>query len=402
MPRYDYQARDKEGNLKAGTVTAISESAASDLLREKELIPISIISQEQVPVFQKSLAILRPVSTRDMVVFSRQLSTMINAKLPILTSLRTVAKQTTNTRFRDIIEEIANDVEGGSSLSEALVKKPKVFSSLYVNMVQSGETTGRIDEALSYLANQLEKDYDLTKEIQGALFYPAIVFVALIVVGVLMFIFVLPAFVDIFNDVEVKLPLATRIIIWITEFINRYWWVVLLIFAVFLWVSISYRRTPEGKYYTDNLIFKIPVFGKLFQNIYLTRFSRNLGTLIAGEIAVVKALQITGETIGNKVYEGIIAQVAKDVEKGENIADSLSKHELIPPMVSQMIKVGEKSGQLDDVLQNIARFYGREVDHMVNNLTTLLGPVVIVVLGIGVAIMVAAILMPIYSLVEAI
>ncbi len=401
MPRFDYQARDKEGNLKAGTVTAASESAASDLLREKGLVPISIVSQEQVPVFQKTVAFFKPVSARDLVIFSRQLSTMINAKLPILTALRTVAKQTEKSRFRDIIEEIANDVEGGAAFSEALAKHPKVFSDLYVSMIQSGETTGRIDEALSYLANQLEKDYDLTKEIQSALFYPAIVLVALVIVAILMFLFVMPAFVEIFSDVSVKLPLPTRMVIGVAVFFNKFWWVVLLVVIAFVWAAVAYRRTPEGKYYTDNLSLKSPVFGKLFKYIYLTRFSRNLGTLISGEIPVVKALEVTGETIGNDIYKGIIIKVAKDVEKGENIADSLGKYELIPPMVCQMIKVGEKAGQLDDVLQNIARFYGREVDHMVDNLTTLLGPVVIIILGIGVAIMVAAVLLPIYSLVQA-
>lgn len=400
MPRFDYQARDKEGGLKTGTITAMNESSANDVLRGKDLIPISIMSQEQVPVFQKRLSFFKPVSTRDLVIFSRQFATMVDAKLPILTALRTVAKQTERDRFRDIIEEIANDIEGGAALSEALAKHPKIFSTLYISMIQSGETTGRIDESLEYLASQLEKDYDLTKEIQSALFYPAIVLTAIVIVGILMFIFVLPTFNEIFSDVNVQLPLTTRIVIGVTNFINKLWWLILIIVIVLVWVFFAYRRTPEGEYYTDGLMLKIPVFGKLFKYIYLTRFSRNFGTLISGEIPVIKALEVTASVVGNKVYQEVILNTARDVEKGEAIADSLAKSELMPPMICQMIKVGEKSGQLDEVLQNVARFYGREVDHMVDNLTTLMGPIIIVILGLAVATMVAAVLMPIYSLVS--
>jgi type II secretory pathway component PulF len=394
---FAYQARDKNGSLKTGTVEAVNESSAFDIVQQHGLIVIKIAPNSGWNALE-SLQIFDRVSPKEIVIFSRQLATLINAKVPIVQALNILQTQVSSAKLKSVLAEIAQHVEAGDSLSAAIARYPKIFNNLYVNLVRSGELSGTMDEALGYLANQLEKDYDLRSKVIGALTYPAFILSALVVVGFLMFIYVLPPLVGVLEQSEVDLPFTTKILIATTDILQNYWWLILMLVIGGIVGGRIYVHTASGHYIFDNIKIRTPLMGNLFQKIYMARFARNLGTLIVGGIPIVKALESVADIVGNDVYREIILDAANQVRNGKSIASALTSRPEFPAVVAQMTQIGESTGRLQEILDKLAVFYEKEVDGVLKVLTTLLEPIIMMLLGFGVAIMVAGILLPIYNL----
>ncbi len=395
--KFNYKARNKDGLIQSGEVLAVDQNKAEKLLSENGLTIISLEASDddflaKFNIFGKS------VNNKDLVLFSRQLATLISAHVPIIQSLRILQDQITGKYLLSIIDELITSVENGDSLSSAMIKHSDVFGSVYVSMVKSGEVAGSLDKSLVYLADQLEKDYELRAKVKGALTYPLFVLVALLVVGILMFKFVLPNLTAVLEEQGGNLPLVSVYLIAFTKFFGVYWWIFLMALAGLI-LGVRYAiTTPSGRHHWDNSKIHLPIIGDIFKKIYLARFARNLSTLVVGGIPIIKALQIVADIINNVIYRDIILDTVTKISAGKSISEGLSGHEEFPNIVTQMVKVGEQTAQLDDIMSKLANFYEKEVDNKVGTLTTLLEPIIMVILGIGVGVLVAGILMPIYNL----
>jgi type IV pilus assembly protein PilC len=392
-----YQARDRDGALKTGTVEATSQTNAFDVLQSHGLIVVKILPANKVSIFESIIPFDR-ISFKDLVIFSRQMATLIDAKVPIIQSLKIMRAQVSSHKFQNIISEIAERVESGDSLSSAMASYPKVFSTLYINLIKAGELSGALDDSLNYLANQLEKDYDLRSKIITSLTYPAFIIMAVLIVGALMFIYVLPPLVAILQQSAVDLPVATKILIGVTNFLNNFWWVILILVVGSVLGIRYYKKTVNGRYFFDYMKLKIPFIGKLYQSIYMTRYSRNLATLVAGGIPIVKALDSVAEIVGNQIYKDIFLEASKQVRSGKTIAATLENQKEIPALVIQMTQIGETTGKFQEIMAKMAGFYEKEVDGLLRIFTTLIEPLIMILLGVAVAIIVAGILLPIYNL----
>lgn len=398
MPIFSYKAKDKQGKITEGRVDAPSESVAAEVLTEKGLDLLVLTRAAKVSWLQFLEKFLNRISARDLVIFTRQLSVMISANVPLVQALRVMVRQTSNEKLRVVLADIANEVDGGARLSQALSHFPQVFDELFVNIVKSGETSGRLDEVLNYLADEEEKDYNLYKKIQGIMIYPLIIFGGLLIVGGLMIILAVPKLVAFFREADVELPLATRALIAFSDFLVNYWWLVILLIVVIALLLRVYLKTDKGGRQLDYLKLKLPAFGKLYQKIYLVRFARSLATLISGGVRITNSLKISAGVVKNKVYYDLIMRTAKEVEDGNSISVVFSQSKDVPLMVSQMLVIGEETGKVDQVLDRMASFYAREIDNMVDNLVSLIGPIVIIFMGILVLIIFAAVILPMYQL----
>jgi type IV pilus assembly protein PilC len=316
----------------------------------------------------------------------------------LVQALRILVKQTTNHLFKRAISEIADEVEGGEKLSQALAHYPKIFSDFFVAMVRSGETSGRLDEVLNYLADEQEKDYDLVSKIKGAMIYPIFIVTGLVIVGAVMMIFVIPKLTEVLKESGKELPLSTRILIGTSEFMAHWWWLLIMaVFGIFFLVRY-YLKTSNGRFTWDLLKIRIPIFGRLLQRIYMVRMSRSLATLMNGGVPLTQSLEIVSDVVGNRVYQDIIHKTMKEVRDGRPMTAVLGVAKEVPLMFSQMISVGEQTGKLSAILEKLGDFYSREVDNMVTNLVSLIEPLIMVVLGVAVGIMVAAIILPMYNM----
>lgn len=401
MPTYKYRARDQASNINTGSVEAVSEAAAIELLEDKGFIVLSLAEGGRIKKGGFNINLGR-VKNKDIVIFSRQLSVMVSATVPIVQSLKILAQQTVNPIFIENIMEMANDVDGGMKLSSAMAKCPKVFSRFFVAMVKSGETSGKLDEVLQYLADQMEKDYDLISRIKGAMIYPVFIIFGMIVVGFLMMVFVVPKMTQMLIESGAELPFLTKLLIGVSNFAQNFWWLIIggvvsLIFLFKMWT-----RTSFGRVAWDTAKVKVPIFGTLFQKIYIVRFSRSFSTLIKGGVPVSAALRITSEVVDNEAYKKLILDTIKEVEDGNSVAGLFGKSDLMPKMLSQMMNVGEQTGKLDSILERLADFYSREIDSLVNGLTSLIEPMILMIMGVGVGGMVAAIMLPMFKVAQSI
>lgn len=397
MPIFKYKAVNKENKKINGLVDASGESSAAEILIEKGLSIISI-EEEAASIGRGQITFLTRVKTKDVVIFSRQFSVMISANVAIVQALRILVDQTVNVKLKMVASEISDAVDSGSRLSDALSKHPKVFSNFYISVIRSGETSGRLDEALTYLADEMEKDYDMTSKIKGAMIYPAFVLTMLGVIGSLMMVFVVPKLTAVLTETGAELPMATKILISTSAFMASYWWLIILIIAILIGGIKFYIRKPKGKFVFDFLLLRMPIFGKLFQRIYLVRFTRSMNTLIVGGVAITESLKIAADVASNEVYKRLILETAREVEDGNSISSVFINSTEVPRMVSQMMSIGEKTGKLDVILDRITKFYTREIDNIVANLMTLMEPIIMVVMGIAVGGMVAAIILPMYNM----
>ena len=397
--KFNYQARTKTGDLQTGTVEASSREIALALLHKYGLYA-TLLEEATLPFYTKKINIFARVTKKDLVLFSRHLAIMFKARVPLVEALGTLASQIKKSEFREKISKLTEDVEGGIALSAALSRHPKIFSPLFVAIVKSGEVSGRLSESLDYLANHLEREYDLSNKIKGAMVYPAfILFFFLVIVG-LMLTFVLPQLTAILKESGQELPVTTKIIIGISDFLKDRGWILLLSFFALLIFIFQYIRTPAGKKNFDRISLKIPLIGEFFKEIYISRLSESLSTLISAGLPIAKALEITGEVVGNNVYREILSKTQSEVTQGESITTVLSTYpEVFPPLFTQMTMVGEKTGTLDTTLMHIVDFYQKEIDRAINSFLSILEPILIVTLGGIVAIFAIAVITPIYQII---
>jgi len=397
MPYFRYKATDEINQTAEGMIQAASQDVAAEMLADQNLTIISL-TEEKISFFERSLKVLNRVKIKDLVVFSRQLSVIVSATIPLVQGLKILVTQTESPVLKAIISEVADDVEGGAKLSAALSRHPDAFDDFFVNIIRSGETSGKLDEVLNYLADQQERDYDLSAKIRGAMIYPVFIVSGLVIVGALMMIFVIPQLTSILQETGATLPVTTRILIGTSNFLVSFWW---LLFIIIVGAVFGFRilvKTKQGRYYWDNFKLRLPVFGKLFQEIILVRFTRSLHTLTTGGVSLTKSLEIVSVVVDNVVYKELIKETSREVEDGNPIATVFLRSKQVPIMVSQMLNLGEKTGRLDEILDKLANFYSREVSNMVANLVTILEPLVMMLMGAAVAILVSAIILPMYSL----
>lgn len=381
--------------MQSGMVEANNRDYVEEILREKGL---SIVAITEKSASRLNLDFLNRIKIKDIVIFSRQFSVLVSANVAMVQSLKILVDQTNNPTFKTVISKIADEVDAGSPLSEALGKRPKIFSNFYVSVVRSGETSGRLDEVLSYLADEMEKDYDMMSKVKGAMIYPAFVLLSLGVVGVVMMIFVVPKLTAILTETGVQLPLTTRILIGTSSFMSNFWWLIIIIGVALFFGLRFYISRPRGRKQFDFLKLKLPIFGRLFQLIYLVRFTRSMNTLIVGGVTIAHGLEVASEVVSNEIYQELIKKTIKEVEDGNSISSVFMDSKVIPKMVSQMLNIGEKTGKMDVILARITDFYGREISTMVANLMTLMEPIIMIMMGVAVGIMVAAIILPMYNL----
>ena len=397
--RFNYQARNKKGEIRSGVVEASSKEAAATLLQKHDLY-VTFLETATPPLYAKRITIFEKVSERDIVLFSRQLAIMFRSKVPLIESLSVLSVQTKNSIFKESILKLSETIEGGTSFSKALAEHPKIFSPFYVAMVKSGEVSGKLADVLNYLAEHLEREYHLAAKTRGALIYPAfIIFVVLLVLGLLIF-FVIPQLSSVLEDSGQALPLLTKVIIELAHFLRGWGWLMFLLGFALIFSCFKYHQTEKGKKFFDKLFLKLPLVGPLLKMICLSRFAENLSTLISGGLPITQSLETVGDIIGNTLYREAILEARDEVRKGESISSVLSQSpEIFPPVFIQMVLVGEKTGSLDSTLMNIVSFYQEEIDRTINNILSIMEPVLIVFLGLVVAGLMLSILMPLYKMI---
>jgi len=399
MAIYTYEARTKRGEVEGGRVEAADKRAAVETLQRQGLVVVAIEEKREVPIYARRIKFFERIKIKDIVIFSRQLTTLFEAEVPLVTSLQTVAKQTGNTLFREKIFEISSDIEGGSSLSDAFGRHKDVFSEFYVNMVKAGETSGKLDEILIYLGDHMEKEYAVISKVRGAMIYPAFVVAGFLIASSVLLIFVIPQLTGILLQSGKELPTITNIIVVTSDFLRAFWPFLLLGIVGGIIGFVRYIKTETGKKIWDRVQLKLPIFGPILTRVYLFRFAESLSTLIEGGLPITRALEISRDVVGNTVYKAVLDEARDSVRRGGTIGATLALYNEVPSLVTQMVVVGEQAGKLVAVLRNVARFYQREVDNATDNITSLIEPILITTMGIGVGLLVAGVMIPIYNLV---
>lgn len=392
---FKYKIKLEDGRTIQGEIEGSDEKSVIDFL-SKEGIILSLKKKKEF--FLKTLPIKKKVKPKDLIIFTRQLAIMLSANVPLIRALEILTIQTDNLALKKVINEITDETKGGVKLSTALAKFPKIFNPFFISIIKSGETVGKLDEVLNYLADEQEKDYEIKSKMSGALIYPLFVIGVVIIVVILMMTIVIPQLSSIILETGAKLPLSTKILIKVSNFFALYWWAVVVFFGTIFFFFKKFTKKGKGKKIWDRIQLRIPIIGEIFQKIYLIQFSRNLSTLISGGVVLPEALKVVNEIIPNTVYKELIEATIKEVNEGRSVATFFSQSKEIPQMLSQMLVVGEQAGQVDVVLNKIANFYTRELEILISKLTSLIEPIIIIFLGIGVAFVVSGIILPIYNL----
>lgn len=396
---FNYQALTQKGEEKEGTISSFNKERAITSLQQRGLTIVSIVSAEKKPAFlERQIAFLDRVPLKEIVMISRQISTLFLAHVSALRVFRMLAAQSENKILRKKLTEVGDDIQGGSPISDALAKHPKVFSPFYVNMVRSGEETGKLSEIFESLAGYLDRSYELTTKIRNALIYPGFVISTFLVVMALMLAFVFPNLANILIESGQEIPIYTRIIMGISDILVNYGLFILILLIIGGVWGFRYARTQKGRMIVARVMFATPILGKLFQRLYLSRIADNMHTLLLSGINIVRALEITGTIVGNIIYENILKESMQRVKGGSALSDVFSDYEEIPVVMVQIIKVGEETGDLGGILSTLAIFYKREVDNAVDTLINLIEPMLIVGLGLGVGIVLTSVLVPIYNI----
>jgi len=401
MAKFKYKARTKEGELQVGYVESFNKEGATNILTTHNLFILSIENAEIVAWYERFLEIFKKVKQRELMVFSRQLSLLMESKVPLLDSLKSLYEQTSNGFFKDIIYEIQRDVEAGLSLSQALAKHDKAFSEFFVSIVRSAEVTGQLEEAALFLADYIEKESIWRSKIVNALIYPIFLIVGFFAVVILMVTVVFPKIQPVFEEMNVQLPIYTRMILGSGTFLLDWWWAILMIIIPFIFFLIDYAKTKEGKIVLNETLIRIPVLGDLYKKLYVARFAESLSVLLKGGVPVAQSLEITSHSIGSYVYRDLIHKVAEKVREGELLSEIMKREVYyFPILVSQMVAVGEKTGRIEEILSKIAIFYNREVEDLLNRLAELIQPFLIAIIGIFIAILFASVMMPLFNLMQ--
>jgi len=406
MAKFKYKVKTDKGETKTGKLEAFSKDLALDTLQNKGLTVLSLSKEGEegkslLNSLNAELTFLQGVGDKDLIIFSRLLAVLLNVQMPLVESLQVLKTQTDNDYFQKVIQQIVDDIQQGSLLSESLEKHPKVFPELYVAIVKSGEASGTLEESLTYMANYLEENNDLKEQIRSAMTYPAVVIILFIGIAILIAFFVLPQLVDVLKDLTdgEKLPLATRVIVGVSDFLQVYTWQVAVGILGVIGGVIYFFRTEAGQRFWDVVQFKIPILGDMFRKMYIARFTQNMSSLLKGGIPLLTALRISGDVVGNRVYQQIVQDAIDQVKGGGSMAAVFLDRKEFPNIAAQMIKVGEESGNTQTVLATITRFYKKEVENTVERLTTLIEPIMIIVIGVAVAGFIGGIFVPIYNVV---
>jgi len=397
MPSFEWKGRDRAGRPQSGILVADNKEAVLSVLRRQQIVPLTVKEKGKEIALPK---IRRGIDEKQLAIFTRQFSVMIDAGLPLVQCLQILGEQQENKAFQRIILQVREDVESGSSLANAMKKHPTAFSDLYVNMVQAGETGGILDTILQRLAVYIEKAARLKAQVRSALIYPvAVISIACLVVYVILWK-VIPVFAALFQSLGADLPLPTRIVVALSNFVGRFWWLIAIVLVASIVALRRYYATPQGKMVIDRILLKTPILGLVLRKIAVARFCRTLGTLLSAGVPVLEALEITARTAGNAVIEQAILEVRKQVEEGKTMAEPLKTSQQFPPMVVQMISVGETTGALDTMLAKIAEFYEDEVDLAVAGMMKLIEPIMIFFLGVVIGGIVIALFLPMFDVIS--
>ena len=401
MAKFRYTGRNDLGEIQSGVVEAGNRDLAIKILQDNKIYVLSLESLEKKGFLDGLLQLFQRVKTKDLMIFTRQLSVLLSAKVQLVDSLKALYNQVTDPLLKDAIFDVFTDVEGGMYFSQALAKHPKVFSDFFVNMVRSAELSGRLEETLNYLADYLEKDNNLKTKLRNAMIYPAFIIVVFLAVMILVVTVVIPQLKGIFTESGSQLPFITRVLMSVGDFLLN-WGVAIIVFLVIaIFLFVRYIRTPEGKAFWQQLLLSLPIIGPIQKKVAISRFASSCSALLKGGLPIASSLEISGKIVSNIVYEEILTKTADAIRSGSTISNFLAQYpDYFSPMVIQMIAVGEVSGQVDELMQKVADFYSNEVDQTAANLAEIIQPVLIVILGVFIGVFVAAVLMPIYNLAQ--
>ncbi len=399
--RFVFKAKNQAGKYESGEINAPNKDAAIKLLQKGNLFPVSLRAETESKndIVKSILRYYDRVSEKEQVVFFRQLSILVEGRVPLVVALTAIKEQSDNAYFGRVIQEMIEDIEDGMSFSSSMEKQRDVFSNLAINVVRAGETSGDLKKAVEYIAENIEKNYNLSSRVKSALIYPAIVMIVFFIIGFLVITFIIPKLTAIIKDLNADVPWYTRILIVSGDFMSKYWWAVAIAMVGFVLGLIYYIKTEDGKKEWDQLKLKLPIFGTVFRSVYIARFAQNLAALLSSGIPIIRALLIVSEVVNNGVYQAVLVKAADEVKRGGTMSDIFRKTPtLMPPMVTQMVKIGEDSGQIDTVLSHVAKFYDQENENITKNLSTLIEPILMIVIGIAVGFMAFSVLMPIYNI----
>lgn len=400
MPVFSYQATNTGGKTVSGTITATDKASALSMMTKQGLKPLSIEVQSNVK--KGTISFLKPkVKVGDLVLFTRQLSTMVSAGVPLLRSLTTMRDQVENPTLRDVINDLIKDVQGGTSLADAMAKHPDVFSDIFVNMIRAGEAAGIVDDILKRLATQVEKNASMRKKIKSASTYPIVLLALTVGAFMGLMIFIIPRIAAILKDIggpDAELPAITQAMISISSFMTNFWYIVIGGGALAIFLIRRYIKTGPGRYQFHSLMLKVPILKNLITKIAVARFTRTFAALIGAGVSVVEALHVTSRAVGNDVYQKAIDNAAAEVINGKQLSQAIEGNKLFPGIVPQMLAVGEETGQTDVVLVKVADFYDEEVDAIIDGLSSILEPVMIVIMGGMVGLVAASVMGPIASM----
>jgi len=397
MLRFRFKAKSTDGSLRKGIVEAQSEATAVTVLREQKLV---IIELHELGTSKSIFSGSQKVKFDDVVNFTRQLSTMIGAGLPLTDALSILQIQVPPA-LQSKVADVLRSIEGGSTFANALSHHNDTFSRVYISLVRAGEAAGVLDTILMRLADTLEKQREFREKTKGALIYPVIVLIGMLLVSAVMMIFVLPKLTVMYQDFNVELPFITQVLISVSTFMSKSWYVMAVMIGIGVYVFNKWRQTKMGAYQFDVMLLKLPIFGKIKSMVLMAEFSRTLALLASAGVSLVESLEIVTELADSEVMRKALQEVTKDVEKGNPLATSLAKHTVFPMIVSQMTSVGEQTGKLDEILNRVAGYFENESEHAIKNLSTAMEPIIMVVLGVGVGFLIVAIVVPIYNLTSA-
>jgi type IV pilus assembly protein PilC len=395
---FRYKAIDSNGRESEGSIDALNADIAISSLQRRGLVVSAIHEADKKGFFDRDFALFERVSNKDIVIMSRQIATLFEAQISALRTFRMLAAESTNPALSKVLAAVTDDLQGGSSISKALSKHVDVFSAFYVNMVRSGEESGKLNEVFLYLADYLDRSYEITSKAKNALIYPSFVIFTFFAVMTLMLTLVIPKISQILIDSGQQIPTYTKVVITISNLLTDYGIFIFAILVMIGFVVFRYARTGPGALALSVFKLSVPYVGELFRKLYLARLTDNLSTMLGSGIPIVRAMEITSDVVDNKVYQDILKEASDKVRAGSPLSDALPRSREIPGVVIQMVKVGEESGELDAILKTLAKFYDREVKNAVDTLVDLIEPIMIVMLGLGVGILLASVLIPIYNI----
>jgi len=398
--KFSFKAKGPNGEVKEGTIAASSRDMAIQMIQKGGLAPfaISLIKEKGFSAEAFFTKMYASVSSKDLVIFFRQLAILVEARVPIAVSLTSIKEQTSNLYFNSALKQIISDVEDGMPFSEAMEKFKDIFPILSINVIRSGENSGTLKKSIDYVAENIEKNYTLTSRVRGALIYPSVIMFVFFVVGFLGATFIIPNLSKMIKDLGTAVPWYTQAVMGVGDFMQNWWWALVVIILGMIGGVIYYFRTEAGKIEMDKIKIELPVIGNIFKGLYISRFAENLAVLLSGGIPIVQAIKTTSDVIGNSLYSELLLKAAEEVKNGGDMSSVLRQSDLFPPMVSQMVKIGEDSGQIDSTLGHVAKFYEKETERATQNLSTLIEPILMIFIGIAVGFLAFAVLMPIYDI----